>query len=311
MTTRNVTFNSAFCFETQSNLTIYNARETYWTSTNKYFNATLTFKCPDINCSALFTGVGIQPVKPISRAMHFRLKQNWQHDEACQFTNIINSNTLTHIEKSYTINQRLNPIPTHFKFTNYTNNNNSVITTDSNESQNTSKQTYSHHHNYVSNQNDFHTTSQLERLVDVFTAYTPAFLKQNKHLLSLNGSENRYFYNCFKPIKFFDEHLDIPNIFYGIISNVIKISSGYYIYFKDRSKKDALPISIYLTNSLINKYYKRKLLYEFFKLIPEKTSTAMAYFYGTTPTKIETAKGTKLYSINIQSLHQLWIEWIK
>lgn len=311
MTTRNVTFNSAFCFETQTNLTIYHAREMYWNSTNKYFNATLTFKCPDVNCSALFTGVGIQPVKPISRAMHFRLKQSFQHDKTCQFTNIINSNTLTHIEKSYAINQQLNPIPTHFKFTNYTNNNNSIIITDSNELQNTSKQTYNHNHNYAGEQSDFHSTSQLERLVGVFTTYTPEFLKQKKHLLSLNGSEKRYFYNCFKPIRFFDEHLGIPNIFYGIISNVIKIPSGYYIYFKDKSKTDTLPISIYLTHSQIKTYYKRKLLCEYLKLIPEKTSTAMAYFYGTIPTKIETIKGTELYSINIQSLHQLWIEWAK
>ncbi len=109
-----------------------------------------------------------------------------------------------------------------------------------------------------------------------------------------------------------------PFIFYGIVSNVISISFGYYIYFKDASINvdkhgidKPIPISIFIPNNLLEKYHKRKHLLKYFELIPQKTSISTAYFIGAYHKLITSPKGTPIYSIEFNHLNQLWIEWNK
>lgn len=247
---RDVLFTQALWLEENRLINIFDAREIY-----QEHNQQMTFKCPNETCTATFIGVGIKPILPIKKAMHFKLLQNNQHSTTCQFLPIVNNSKLSNIEKNYEVSQLIDPIPNIFNLslsdnTDEKENVSAEVAPNSPTESSTTTNLYSTDPNSI---NTDHQTSQLSRLVHVFTTYSSDFLKSKKQLLSLFNYKPRYFYNCFKLINYFTQH-DEPFVFYGAVSNIVSVYHGYYIYFEYKQIQDSnegkkfIPIGIYIPN---------------------------------------------------------------
>lgn len=269
---RDVLFTQALWLEENRVVNIFEAREVY-----QEHNIQMTFKCPDENCTAPFVGVGIKPILPIKKAMHFKILQKHLHSTKCKFLSIVNNHKISQVEKSYEVSQLIDPIPNIFTLNISDSiskkNNNSTGSTPIYHNENSIKtNSYSTDLNSIDKD---HRTSQLSRLVNIFTTYSKDFLKSKKQLLSLFDYKPRYFYNCFKLINYFTKH-DEPYIFYGAVSNVVSAPNGYYIYFEYKQvhyldqDKILIPIGIYIPNSLLTSHHRKKIYLEFFESIPKK-----------------------------------------
>lgn len=317
MEPKNVTFISAYCLNSNAIINVHHARENYWDKSHPLFNQDLKYQCPDEQCVAPFIGVGIKPLKPIKCAMHFRISSRCNHDELCQFDHILNNPQKSDIQKTYEITQRLDPIPNIFKLiTSSTPADRLPLGSKSaiNNPQST-RNTISHNICSHTNGDRDHTTGQLERLVSVFTTFSAKFLKENNHLLSLAGETPRPFASCFKKIRYFADNNN-PYIFYGKISNVVSGKYGKYIYFEHKEPYGLpngdikrLPIGMFISNQVLESHRRKYTFLNFFELIPTKEHTAIAYFVGTYPELITTHKDTLIYSIKLEHLNQLWLEW--
>lgn len=310
---RDVQFIRAFWIEGNQNINIFDARNIYQEK-----NVAMTFKCPDNNCNASFTGVGIKPLQPIKNAMHYKLYKDQKHSSECGFYSIISNSKLSQIEKSYEVTQRLEPIPNVFNLAslNATTVPNSSIVQDEVNNGNGEARQSKQFETDNDNINKTHKTTQLSKLVNVFTTYSKELLKKNGHKLALCGEKPREFFDCFKLISCFTKETK-AFVFYGFVSTVIQVKDGYYLYFKykqeykdDSGVSKKLPIGIYISNNLLNNHYLKKLYIDFFNQISKLDSPATAniYFVGVYPQLITTHKGTLLYSIKLESLNQLWYE---
>ncbi len=80
----NNTLDRAYCYDTDSILTVYQVREMHFDETNSFRADNARYECPDPNCQSVVTGVNHSKTR-FKRTPHFRLLPKHQHDKRCGF----------------------------------------------------------------------------------------------------------------------------------------------------------------------------------------------------------------------------------
>lgn len=248
-------FDSAYCLETDSVLTIYQVRDLHFDEDEDFDSKHNNYFCPDEDCNVQLYGVNDAAVEYKSTP-HFRTKPKILHSVKCDYDGK-NSQTKGAVSEQKRENShKISDIPERFIFETQKHPmgpnaglNNKIRTRKQKENN------YEFDRESVSP----HETSVLEHIVHVWKTNDDNMLKKSFIYL---GNKHKSYYKAFKKIGFFTDEEGL--IYYGRIKKITQYGENYAIEFDGKARAEVggdewLKVSIYIKEEQIDSYRKRKL----------------------------------------------------
>ncbi|QAA33540.1 hypothetical protein [Clostridium manihotivorum] len=299
-----MSFEKAFCENLGRAVTPYEIREMYLDEDSEhYMKKDLSFKCLDKDCRAELVPVGVYKQRRSKRAIHFRAKSVKEHTcLAHKGEEVGKSGTKTGDDDPF----KMTRYPSELILTDYKGKSKNKITipwTDE-EIDEDMKNPSTHGDGSTSEWTKFGSKS-FEHIVDCYENGDKEILNNMDFTL---GDKTKKFYKIFKNIKYFYDEKGL--IYYGQVGSVKKYGDNYKIFFKDKAWVEKyMPVSIYISSELINRYGKRKVFRDDMEyIINNKDKEVFCYFVGAYPepsTYEHNGKKVESYQVNIENLRYL------
>jgi hypothetical protein len=299
----NIRFPRAYCIELDTIISVYVARDLFFSEDSEYFHKKLQFCCPDKTCRASLKQVGIYMSEKSKRVLHFSSIAINQHlctnNQESKIKNsstdnpIITKEVETHLPAEFLLERKKDS----------KNNHQEIVISESEES--TILQRNTGLKNSESIKYKF-KTSNLENLIDAFLNYDKSILKQED--LVIAGKKKKFFY-FFKKIQYFNEETGL--IYYGLIKEIKPYGQDFRITFQKPfwENKKAILFSIYIKAELINNYRKKNLFRQMLDGLKNTNEREVfCFFTGTSPQKELIKKDHiefEVFNIDIQNLDHI------